>query len=114
MHESEDYRRAQRHAMATGILVALAVAVTALLIVTAVIGLRNTARIEQLNVRLTTTVSASAHARVTTVEQRCELTLHLVRLLAAGRMPETAWFQSSYAGCEKQLVQVRGIAAHAP
>ena len=109
-----DYRRAQRQAMGTGLLVALAIAVTALLIGNAVIGLGNTARIDRLSARLTTTVSASARARVVTVTQRCELTLHIAHVLARGKMGDAAWFRESYDGCEKQLAAVRLIAAHAP
>ena len=63
---------------------------------------------------LAVTTRESALTRVTTVEQRCELTLHIARLLSQGRMPETAWFLGSYTGCEKQLAQVKRIAAAAP
>jgi hypothetical protein len=108
--------------MGTGLLVALAVAVTVGLIGNAVIGLRNTARIDQLNTQLTRTVSASARTRITTVQQRCDLTDHIYNWTLKAHVGPTPsevkasveWFLSSYEGCEKQLQTVERIARAAP
>lgn len=78
--------------------------------------------------RLTATVNASAHTRITTVTQRCALTqkianfaLHteqvLVRFVPSVVPPfskDYAGFEASYQACEKQLVTVKKIANRAP
>jgi hypothetical protein len=78
--------------------------------------------------QLTTTVTQSAQTRVTTVTQRCGLTmeianfsLHVEQVLAQDApqaVPpfsrDYAAFESSYRSCETQLVHVETIARQSP
>lgn len=78
--------------------------------------------------QLTGTVKASAATRVTTVKQRCALTQLDSKFASDAAViigefaPQAigpfrslqSQFLSSYAGCEKQLVEVERINAHAP
>ena len=49
----------------------------------------------------------SAKSRVTTVSQRCELTLHGLKVAARADPAEVPWYRGSLEGCEKQLIAVR-------
>jgi hypothetical protein len=78
--------------------------------------------------RLTATVNASAQTRITTVKQRCKLTmkvanfsLHVEQILAQDApqaVPpfsrDYAGFEESYRSCETQLKTVKLIARQSP
>lgn len=91
-------------------------------------GLAAWVRVGNLQGRLSTVVSESANTRVTTVTQRCGLTVDVQKLseLSAGVITEFApkiakpfdalngKLLKSYNGCEKQLAEVKRIAKQAP
>lgn len=59
------------------------------------------------------TTVKSAKARITTVTQRCELTKLILNVLVKDDQRRAPAFERSYKGCEKQLVEVKQIAAKA-
>lgn len=59
------------------------------------------------------TVLKSAETRITTVTQRCELTGLIDQVLIKQDPSVAPRFTQSYRGCEKQLTQVKKIAAQA-
>lgn len=68
-----------------------------------------------LSSQLQSTVTQSSQTRVHTVEQRCQLTQLILRVLVRVHdKVDAAPFQASYATCEKQLLTVKKIAREAP
>lgn len=59
------------------------------------------------------TANKSAAARVITVAQRCDLTNLILQVIVKDDPRRADGFRKSYAGCEKQLVEVRAISAAA-
>jgi hypothetical protein len=56
----------------------------------------------------------STETRIVTVTQRCQLTKLILDVLVRQDPVVAGAFQASYAGCEKQLAEVKSINAHAP